>query len=508
LRRRVSLTHQASPPVRVFAAAALALALASIPLFSTVLPPLLDYPNHLTRFWLLASGGDAYYAVRWAPLPNLAGDVVVPLLARAMPLPLAGKLFLIASFALTLIGAAWLNRMAHGGWRLWPLLATAFLYNRPFLWGLINYLFGLGVALCSAALWLAAERTRWWLRLLASSLAAVLCFFSHIAAFGVYGLMILGLEAGPAWRELRHRDWRAVLRRVLLAAAQFALPAVLVAWRPEAQGHIEFGHVWRKADLLFTVFDNYNRPFDVACFALLLALLGGLARRRRLNIAPRLAPALALVAAAYLLLPSQMMTGSGVDRRIAVAVFVVLIAAAAPRFASRRTARLLGGAAAVVLLARLVAIEAVWIAADRAYRADLAAIDMLPRGAKLAVAYPPNAVNVSAIPDLHVPTLAEWRRGAFVPTLFAYPTQQPIALRPLYGRAAAAIAAAPLWAAFVAANPAARAPAWRALAGWDAVAFVDGRPFTLPPNPCLTPLLPRPTFWIVLVRHGRGCPPP
>src|SRR5579862_9421710 len=79
--------------LRVFAACTLVLVLASIPLFSTVLPPLLDYPNHLARFWLLATGGDIYYAVQWAPLPNLAGDIVVPLLARAMPLALAGRLF-------------------------------------------------------------------------------------------------------------------------------------------------------------------------------------------------------------------------------------------------------------------------------------------------------------------------------------------------------------------------------------------------------------------------------
>ena len=75
----------------VFDAWALLLALAAVPIFSTVLPPLADYPNHLARFYLLAQGGNDYYAVRWAPLPNLAGDVIVPALAQAMPLGLAAK---------------------------------------------------------------------------------------------------------------------------------------------------------------------------------------------------------------------------------------------------------------------------------------------------------------------------------------------------------------------------------------------------------------------------------
>ncbi|HVC56038.1 MAG TPA: hypothetical protein VND95_08785, partial [Stellaceae bacterium] len=377
------------------------------------------------------------------------------------------------------------------------------------------YLFGLGVALCGAAAWLAAERQAAWLRLLGASLVATACFFSHIAAFGVYALVILGLELGPALRQWRAAEWRALSRRAALASGQFAIPLAIVIgwWQPAGQGHVRYGAPWRKADLLFTVFDNYNRPFDVVCFALLLALLGVLAWQKRLRIAPRLVPSLALVAASYLLLPSQMMTGSGVDRRIAVALFVLLVAAAAPRLANRRTARLVGGAVAIVLVARLAAIETVWLAADHAYRADLAAIDELPRGARLAVAYPANAVNVSAIPELHMPTLAVWRRGAFVPTLFAFPAQQPIAVRAPWDRAAASVPPELLWSAFVAGNRAARAQAWPALAGWDAVAFVDRQAIRVPPQPCLQPLLPQPRFQthllqIYLLKHGPDCPPP
>ena len=137
------------------------LAVVSAPLFSTVLPPLVDYPNHLARLQLIAGGGNEFYAVRWAPLPDLAADLVVPALARALPLELAGKLFLVLSFALLAGGTLWLNRIASGRWRWWPLLAFALLYNRSFLWGFVNYLFGLGIALCGVALWLALDGRRW-----------------------------------------------------------------------------------------------------------------------------------------------------------------------------------------------------------------------------------------------------------------------------------------------------------------------------------------------------------
>jgi len=169
----------------VWGAFALLLMLSAVPVFSTVLPPLVDYPNHLARMYLLAKGGDAFYSVHWAALPNLAEDLIVPPLARVLPLDLAGKLFLVMIFALMAGGTMWLNRVATAGWRLWPLLAFLFLYNRILLWGFVNYLFGVGVALGGTALWLGLERRRWWLRVSSSSVVALACFFSHIAAFGL-----------------------------------------------------------------------------------------------------------------------------------------------------------------------------------------------------------------------------------------------------------------------------------------------------------------------------------
>ena len=495
------------PGIRVLIVGAALLALFSVPIFSTVLPPLSDYPNHLARFWVLATGGNAFYAVHRAPLPNLAGDLIVPSLARLMPLDLAGKLFLVTIFALILGGAASLNRAASGGWRLWPLLSVAFLYNRQFLWGFVNYLFGLGVALCGAALWLRMERARASLRVIVSALVALLCFFSHLAAFGLYALIILGIEVQPAIAELRNRRWSALARRMALFAAQFLIPAAIVlgSWRV-AEGGISYAGWWRKADLLFSVFDNYSRPFDIACFALLLMLLGVLVWQQRLCIAPRLGPAIALVVAAYLLLPSQLLSGSGLDHRIPVALFVLLVASAAPRFPSRRTAMIVGSLAIVVLLARLVVIESVWRDADRIYTADLAGLDALPAGTKLAVAYPGDAINATTTPEVHLPTVAVARREAFVPTLFAYPAQQPIALNPPYDRLAAAATPFELWSALVTGNAETQQRVSAALSQYDAIVFVARTSFVVPARHCLRPLSVRPTFQIFALSHSEGCP--
>jgi len=494
-------------PFRVWIIFALLLGATTLPIVSTALPPLFDYPNHLARMHLLATGGNQFYEVRWAALPNLAEDLVVPPLGRVMPLAIAAKLFLVATFALLAAGTIWLNRTATGSWRVWPLAAFSLLYSRTFLWGFLNYLFGIGCALCGVALWLALEKRRPSLRVLASAAVALVCFFSHLAAFGVYGLAILGVETPPALFELRERRWAALLRRSAIAAAQFVLPvAIFVAASPRpASSPVSYAGFWRKADLLFSVFDNYDRAFDIVCFALFLGLIGGLAMRRRLGLDVRLGCAVFLVFFAYLALPSQLLLGSGGDHRLPVAGFLLLLAASVPRFPDRRATIAVGATAGLLLAARLAIIERVWQQADRVYSADLAGIDALPRSAKLAVAFPSDAVHFVGVPELHLATLAISRRDAFVPTLFGVPAQQPIELRPPYDGLAVAAQPSLLWSAFVTSDPAARNAGLRALAAYDYVVFTDRHSFGVPPNDCLGPVFRQPTFQIFAVAHMRGC---
>ena len=491
----------------VWSAFAVLLSLSAVPVFSTVLPPLVDYPNHLARMHLLAEGGDEFFTVHWAVLPNLAEDLIVPPLARVLPLDIAAKLFLVMIFALMAGGVIWLNRVATGGWWLWPLLGFLFLYNRILLWGFVNYLFGIGVALGGTALWLALERRRWWLRMPLSSLVAFACFLSHIAAFGFYALVILGVEALPAVAELRARQWRALSHRFAIAAPQFVAPAVLfLAVRHDApSGTVSYAGLWRKADLLFSVFDNYDRAFDLACFAMFLALIGGLVWARRLGMAPRLATSAGIVFAAYLLLPSQMYGGSGADHRLPIAFFLLLIAASAPRFASRRIAAAVGMVAASTLVIRLGVIERVWREADRIYSADLGGINALPRGSKLAIAQPPNLFHVVPVPEVHLPVLAIPRREAFVPSLFAIPGQQPVALKPAFATIAEAAQPQYLWAILSGGQAADRDSLPAVLEQFDFVAFTDKQPIHMPPNRCLAPFFLRSTFQIFAVNHDLDC---
>ena len=203
-----------------------------------------------------------------------------------------------------------------------------------------------------------------------------------------------------------------------------------------------------------------------------------------------------------------MLAGSAADHRLPTAGFLLIVAASAPRFSSRRVAVVAGVFVAAMLVARMAVIEDVWRAADRVYTAVLDGLDRLPRGAALALAHPPGAVNMVPIPLLHVATLAIVRREAFVPTLFAVPGQQPVELRPPYAALAAAASPTLLWTGLTGGDPAARDAAFSALAGYDYVVLTDRQPVQVPPSSCLTPVFQQQRFQIFAVSHGGACGPP
>ena len=498
-----SASQSADPTVlsgsRFWAIFAALLAIAALPVLRAELPPLFDYPNHLARMYLLQHLAESaalqrYYELRWEPVPNLAMDAVVPLLARIMPLAWAGKLFLIATFALLAGGAALLHRAASASWSAWSLAAFLFLFTRSFLWGFTNYLFGLGLALTGCAAWLALARRPLALRLAVSTGIALATYFSHLMACAIYGVLVLGSELELAWRD-RAGGWAPALRRIAFAGVPFLPVLVLFGTAPAVGGALHFGRLDRKLDLLFGVFDNYDRVFDVACFAL-LALPALFAYGARLIcLAPGLRGALLLLSVVYLLAPAQAMTASAVDHRLPPALALVLVAAtAAPRMSPRAAKGAAFGLLALFLV-RMGVVAVVWERAGGFYETLLQALDRVPEGSRLAVAYPADAVNFEPVPKTHLPVLAIPRRQAFVPTIFAYRGQQPLRFTEAGERLAVSAAPDRLWSAL------ARGESPDELREFDAVVVLARRPLDLPPNPALLPLALEPEFAVYAIHR-------
>jgi len=474
-------------------------ALAALPVLLAALPPLFDYPNHLARMYLLIHLPDSatlrrYYELRWQALPNLGMDLLVPPLARLMPLGWAGRVFILLALALIAAGSALLHRAATGRWSIWPLFAFLFLYSRVLLWGFLNYLLGVGFVLVALAAWIGLERRGRLLRLAVSAGFALALFFCHLMAWAIYGVLVAGYEIGEARIAGRWLP-RQAIGRLMLAGLPF-LPGLLIMLAGGGGGGlagIHYGRFVRKLDLTFSVFDNYHRGIDVTCFVLLALLaIYGFARRH-LVLAPALRLPLLLLAAAFVLAPTQLITASAVDHRMPVVIALVLAAGTTAPALRPRTVAAIGAAGLALFLLRMGLVGAQWERAQAGYARELAILAQVPAGGKLAVAFPAGAIASDPAPKTHLPTMAIIERQAFVPTLFAYRGQQPVALTPEAQRLADGAEPSALWRALMA-EGGPSAAARQALQGFDMLVVLDRYPFALPATGLLSPVAVEPAF--------------
>lgn len=493
---------------RMLLVLAAALALALLPIVITGTLPLVDYYNHLARMHVLAAdGGSAalnrFYAIHWRPVPNLAMDLVVPGLAHLMPLELAGKVFIAVIFLLMSIGTVALHRALFRRWSMWPCLAVLFLYSRVLVWGFLNVLFGIGLCVLCFAFWVGG-RERWpRLTLAVAPALSLAIYFAHLLAFGAYGLLVLAYEIGQLHTQRRMLS-RAAIARLAVAGIQFVIPLALFLLSGDSkEGRISFGNPLRKFDLFFTVFNDYNLAFDGIGFALIVLFLFLALRRGWLILSPRMTVPLLALLLVHFALPNAFLTASGVDHRLPVLIALIVVASTDPRFPSAAFARRVGMAAAALFVLRMAVILFVWQRSEPAYADYRRALDLLPVGARIAVAHSDAMINVfrDSPPLAHFATMAVIRRDAFVPTLFAQPTQQPVRLLDEYRDLADRVAPPQFWAALVEGGSAHREAVDTALCGYNFILFVDRRPFHVDAAAALRPLAIYPNFQLFAVKR-------
>jgi hypothetical protein len=449
---------------------------AAIPILAVETLPLFDYPNHLARMQILADYDRStflrqFYALDWRPIPNLAMDLIVPPLTRIMPLAVAGKVFVLAIFLLIAGGAALLHRVLFGRWSAWSLLAFLLLYNRILLWGFVNFLFGVGLALVATAAWIGLRERADLPCLAIATLFATALYFAHLFAFAAYAVVILGYETARLHRQGRLASGGGI-GALCASGLQFVpvLAVILVAAGPGG-GEIGWSRFVRKFDILFNIVDNYYRWFDIATFALLVALFIAATMKRALAVSRVMMLPLLLLCLAQLAMPNRIFGGTGVDHRMPLVIALVLIGASSITLRDLRRQRILAAALALLFVARIGIVATRWIGYDQLYAPIVAALAALPPGSRLAVASPPASVHVSSDepPMTHLASLAVVTADAFVPTLFAFPGQQPLALREPYAALARSASPEDFWTFLVDGTPDPDGRVAAALAGYDFV---------------------------------------
>lgn len=430
--------------------AALVMVCALLPIALVRFPPINDYPFHLARIIIMNRMDDPLFDrfYDWGSflLPNVAMDVAALALARLTGPELAMRIFIALTILTLLIGVLVLHRAAWGRLSAWPLLVTAFLYNGMFVFGFFNYLFGLGLAFAAAALWMVTGRGA--VRLVTGLLCAIILMFCHMSAFGVFAMIVGGLELYRGANVWRAAGMRPALAGLCIAALPFVMALILfAAFSPTAQvttqgfgyenfyGAKPFGFLFSQSTMI---------PWlDLVMVVVLAGLSVWLALTGRLMISKPLAVAAVLLSLAFLLMPASLMGSHFADTRLGPAISMLLLAATDfRREGSPIPARVVSIAVCALAVILAGGLVSVWTRDERQITPIAGALEAIEPGATLFAAtaepYPRLIADNGELraawrpPLKHVASYAVLHNPVFVPMTFADPTKQPMIVAPDY----------------------------------------------------------------------------
>jgi hypothetical protein len=406
----------------LFAAVLLALAAALLlPIWRVAFPPLLDYPNHLARAFVLRHLNDPaytfsnYYASDWGLYPYLGMDGSMFVLDRIFPIETAGRVFL-SLCVLIFPAAAWFFlREAHPGedWTAaWALLAA---YNVFFLEGFLNFDLGLALGMFAFGLWLRWTRLGGLGRWAAALLAVTALYFSHLLAFGIVGVML------TVYALLARRSFRQIALSWLLF-----VPGGLAYLHSSrvGLGHQKMVYLgWDdKIGALGKIMHGYAPALDwITLAAVPVFFLAAWWRNRAFRWDWPWVGTVAFLFGAFWVIPWAYGQGSDLDIRVLPLLFVAIFAIA--RIGPR--GRLLAVLPLLLFAARTVTITRRWVADQPGLAGLAASFDVTPRDALVLQIVRGDQDPIDR-PFSHFWAYGVIRRGWFSPYLFDHPGETPM----------------------------------------------------------------------------------
>jgi hypothetical protein len=319
------------------------------------------------------------------------------------------------------------------------LFGSFFAYNANFIWGFFNYYFSAGLSFAIFAGWIATENRNQILRLAGFAIAVTALYFCHIFAAASLLLMLTGFEIAQ-WMRADDNRAAALARRAFHVALVY-LPAALafVFLRPRSNedGSVEFN----LADTMLDRFESLmQHAFDASDYALPLILFGGLALAlvlRKARLHPAMWITLGLLLLGALAAPEWALGGWAVHLRLP-AVFGALLFASAELRMKPPVRASLAVFALMMIATNSILLAQSWRGYDRQYLEFQAALEEVPRGARLLTVLDGNAIGErSDQPYWHMAEFAIPERGVFTPLLFTTKGQHVVQWNQPYARYAA-----------------------------------------------------------------------
>jgi len=410
---------------------------ATVPILTNRLAPLADYVNHLARMRIIADIGrdpdlDRLYTVLWAPIPNLIMDALVPPLARLVGVYEAGHAFLVLIMILLATGPAIVQKALFGRVSPWCLAAAPFLYNHMFLTGLVNYFFGMGIAMWGLAAWIRAREAPSRYRLPALTALSLFLFLCHLFAFGMFGMGVLSFELWRATEDGRFRP-RVFLRSCLVTGPAFLAALPLLAAGPTIGLSGEnYWAVGGKVDGLEAIFTTYGDLVDVPIAVVFITMVIWTARRGLLVAHPAMWYLASIGAAAYLAMPRMLFGSWYADHRLPIGLFFLVMGFVRLDVPDKRARAVLVSVMIGLALTRFVDVQAEWTHLVEVSDDLRNATSFIDRGGTVLVAHADQPAGTPAEMEAlsHAPCLAIIERSAAVSTVFTVRGKQILGVKP------------------------------------------------------------------------------
>ncbi len=425
-----------------------------VPFVVVSVPPLVDYPNHLARYWLLSGGArdpalSAFYVVDWSRAStNLGADLVVAAFSSVASAQLAGFLAVMIAAVGPPLGLLCLSRVVFHRFHSWQVLFPLAAWSTTFLMGFLNFQIGISLALLLAA------ADPWMQRRLGGfvgptrALLAALLAVDHLYAPFFYAALVWALTFGAAppwparWRTMGARVGAAVVACAwclgpLLPLAMFAR---MLPGSDSQSGSVVYGLLLYKAFALLTPLSAYNLIVGLSMTTILIAMAAWLTHRGDLVVHTGLALVGGMLAALSILAPDHAAGGSWIAQRFPTVALLVLLGAVRlrPAVEARWGPRFVAPALALVV-GQTAWLTWNWRAMDADMWAVRRAVSTVPPGARilplqhnpmLSVKWSaPSGRYMSSLSDptfRHYAALATPLRRAFVPNLFSAKGLQPL----------------------------------------------------------------------------------
>jgi hypothetical protein len=402
------------------------------PIAMVTVPDLEDYPNHLARMYILTHYNDSaalqnFYDVRWRPIPYLGMDATFVLLGRIANIYDAGRLYVGLCVLLPVLSVAALHFAVHMRLSLVPAGAFLLSYNALLLWGFLNYLPVLCLAVIVFAGWITTTELPRWPRLIVFSALATVLYLGHVVAFGAYGLMLLVFESARAVKA-GFRAWRVIAAHWLFAGLQ-AVPAIILTLSVKIENpfvgavNTVYGTKLDKMRAILSpiLLNVSNYEVFIGIVALVIVISGRLTGRLKFN--REIFLIFVVVGLFSLCVPLRLLGVFGMDLRLPLLAAMLLLAAIS-------TTERAGAVFKISLFCLLIIATAVRSArvGDELQRADRRIAELrevlsaMPKGKRLLTVHVsptenqlgPNSTLVSG----HASLVAVIDRDAFAPTLF------------------------------------------------------------------------------------------